>query len=210
MKAEIAVVTVFGKAYYLLVNELKRRNIAFLSLTPQDEVPLDLEVVLTTKKESGLIRHPKVLVFEDGKDPALVVDEAVKLLRGKECYDTIIIGVDPGKTTGIAVLADSDVLDAFTVSGPRRAARSILELSKRTGAKENTVKIGDGAPIYSKELLHLLDKNLSENYTIETVSEAGTNRSFGNVSCRRVARDAMAAVRIAERKGRLFPRRNMQ
>ena len=170
---------------------------------------MDLEVVLTTEKESGLIRHPKILVFEDGADPALVVDEAVKLLHGKEWYDTIVIGVDPGKTTGIAVLADADVLDAFTVSGPRRAARSILELSKKTGAKENTVKVGNGAPTYSKELLHVLDKKLSKEYTIETVSEAGTNRSFSNVSCRRVARDAMAAVRIAERKGRLFPRRNM-
>ncbi len=210
MNAKVAVVTVSGKAYYMLVDELKRRNMAFLSLTPQDEVPLGLEVVITTKEESALIRHPNVLIFEDFKDPAVVIDEAVRLIRGKDCYETIIMGIDPGKTTGIAVLADADVIEAFTVSGLRRAARSILELSKRAKAKENIVKVGDGAPIYSKELLHLLDKNLSEEYTIETVSEAGTNRSFGDGSCRRVARDAMAAVRIAERKGRLFPRGNMQ
>ncbi len=208
MKAEIAVATVSGKAYYLLVNELKRRDISFLSLTPQEVVPLDLSVVLTTEKESGLIRHPNILVFEYGKDPAVVVDEAVKVRRGKECYDTVIIGVDPGKTTGIAVLADADVLDAFTVSGSRRAVRSIVELSKRVGARENTVKVGDGAPIYSRELLHLLDKNLSEDYTIETVIEAGTNRSFNKDTHRKVAKDAMAAVRIAERRGRLFPRRS--
>jgi hypothetical protein len=70
------------------------------------------------------------------------------------------------------------------------------------------VKIGDGAPIYSRELLHLLDKNLSEDYTIETVSEAGTNHSFYDSSYKKVAKDARAAMRIAERKGRVFLRRN--
>ena len=61
-------------------------------------------------------------------------------------------------------------------------------------------------------MIYLLDKSLSEDYIIETVSEAGTNHSFGNARIygTKVAKDALAAVRIAKRKGRIFSRRNVQ
>jgi len=210
MKAKIALVTVSGKAYYMLANELKGRNIAFLSLTPQDDVPLGIRVAITTKEESRLIRHPNVLVYRDEMDPATIVDEAIRMVRGKRGYDAVVVGVDPGKTTGIAVLGDGSVLETFTCSSLEEAVRSILESSKKARAKMNIVKVGDGAPVYAKELLHLLDKNLPEDHVIEIVSEAGTSRSLGDSPHRRGARDAMSAVRIAERRGRVFPRRKAQ
>ncbi len=55
MKAKIAVATVSGKDYYLIVRELKKKKIAFLSLMPDAPIPLDVEVIITTKKEYPLI-----------------------------------------------------------------------------------------------------------------------------------------------------------
>ena len=48
MKTNIAVVTVSGKAYYLILRELKKRKIPFLSLTPKDSIPFNIKVVITT------------------------------------------------------------------------------------------------------------------------------------------------------------------
>jgi hypothetical protein len=53
MKAKIAVMTVCGKDYYLIVNELKRRNMPFLSLRPCDAVPIEIRVAITTEKEKA-------------------------------------------------------------------------------------------------------------------------------------------------------------
>ncbi len=39
MKAKVAVATVQGKVYFLVVNELKERSIPFLSLIPGQSVP---------------------------------------------------------------------------------------------------------------------------------------------------------------------------
>src|SRR3989304_8042156 len=109
MKAKVAVATVSGKAYFLIVNELKEKNIDFLSVVPGEPVPAEAKVVITTEKEKPLISHEKVLVYDAAMEPSGVVNEAVKVLEGKESYEKIVIGIDPGEVTGLAVIADGKV-----------------------------------------------------------------------------------------------------
>jgi len=207
MKAEIAVVTVSGKAYYWLVKELKGRNLPFLSLTPRDHIPLDIKVVITTPEEHHLIKHPNILVFKDESDAAAIVDEAIRVAQGKRNYDRVVIGVDPGKTVGIAVLADGNILETHACSSLEETKSTILKALDKAPATMSTIKIGNGAPVYAKELLYLLDKAVPKGVVIETVSEAGTSRFVKGTIHRREARDLMSAMKIAERKGRVFPRR---
>ena len=111
MKAKIAVVTVCGKDYYLVVNELKRRNTPFLSLTPYESVPIEIEVVITTEKEKPLVKHQRILAFQEGTRPETLINEALKIIQGKEFFEKITIGVDPGEVFGLAVLADGKVVE---------------------------------------------------------------------------------------------------
>lgn len=207
MKAEIALVTVSGKAYYRLVKELKGRNLPFLSLTPRDYVPLDIKVVITTLEERHLIRHPNVLVFEDESDATVIVDEALRVAEGKRNYGRVVIGVDPGKTFGVAVLADGNILETHICSDLEETKSTILKALEKTPAAMTTIKIGNGAPHYAKELLYLLDEATPKGVVIETVSEAGTSRFVKGTIHRRGAKDLISALKIAERKGRAFPRK---
>lgn len=113
MKIEIAVATVHGRAYYKLVNELVRKRLAFLSLKPWDNIPVGIQVVLTTNDESRQISHPHILSLEQKPNPEFVIDEAILIIRGKQRYKKVVIGVDPGKTCGIAILGDNIVLETF-------------------------------------------------------------------------------------------------
>src|SRR5512136_1690243 len=105
MEAKIAVATVSGRAYYFIVNELKARGLDFLSLTPYESVPLTIQVVITTEKERALIKHPNVLVYREETSVSKLIDEATKLVRGRTTFETVTVGVDPGKTFGVAVLS---------------------------------------------------------------------------------------------------------
>ena len=128
MKAEIAVVTVSGKAYYLIVKELKRRNIPFLSLTPNEEVPLEIKVVITTEEEQNLIAHGEVLTLRNGMPLETVVNLALQMASGKE-YGKIVIGVDPGEVFGLAVLADGKVVETcncFSIEETLEKIKNIL------------------------------------------------------------------------------------
>jgi len=206
MKAKIAVATVSGKAYYLLVNELKERGLDFLSLTPQESVPIDIEVVITTAAERHFIKHPKVLVYTSETNPAEVVNEAVRTLQGKKSRETIVVGVDPGKTFGLAVLSDGNVLETATCSSIEETVNTIVNALAKLQAVAHIVKVGNGAPSIAAELLSLLDETLPESVVIEIVSEAGTSRFVGETLHKRGLRDALSAVKIAERRGQPYQR----
>jgi hypothetical protein len=207
MRAKIAVATVSGKAYYLLVNELKKRGIDFLSLVPRESVPLDIEAVITTAAERHLVQHPKILVYEDKTNPATVVDEAVRIIGGKKHYETIVVGVDPGKTFGLAVLSDGNVLETITCSAVDETVSTILDILGKLQSVNRVVRVGNGAPSITTGLLPLLDETLSDDVIIEVVDEAGTSRFVGENLHKRGLRDAFSAVKIAERRGQQYQRK---
>ena len=210
MRAEIAVATVSGKAYYKLVSELKRRSLSFLSLKPTDAVPLDVKVVITTERERRRVKHPQVLVFEEENDPAEIVDKAIRLFQGKTSYGEVLIGVDPGRTFGVAVIGDGRILETANRLSLKETVDAILKALDKVPAEISRVRIGDGATVYTKELLHLLDEALPKETAIEVVCEAGTSQPAKGMAHRREVKNKASAIKIAERKGRIFPRRKLR
>ncbi|MEM3668872.1 MAG: hypothetical protein QXU38_03665 [Candidatus Bathyarchaeia archaeon] len=210
MKANIAVATTSGKAYYLIVNELKRRNLPFLSLIPNEEIPAEIKIVLTTEKERPLIRHENVLVYNEGAEPEELVNEAMRFIHGKEEYERLVIGVDPGEIFGLAVLADGKVVETENCFSVEETVDKIMKSLKNFGkisVASVSVKVGDGVPAYKEKLLELLDDALPLNVTLESVSEVGTDRYLSRTKHRRGLRDIVSAIRIAGRNGQKFPRR---
>jgi hypothetical protein len=210
MKANVAVATVSGRAYYLIVNELKKKNIAFLSLKPDEPIPVGIRVVITTEKEKHLINHEKVLVYKDGADPEEMINNALQAVQGKEHYEKLVIGVDPGEVLGLAVLADGNVIkteNCFSVGETLERIKNILKILENNPAASVFVKIGDGVPKYKEELLLALDDALPRSVVLESVSEAGTSSDLSNAKHRRGLRDIVSAIKIAGRNGHAFQRR---
>jgi hypothetical protein len=208
MKAKVAVATVSGKAYFLIVNKLKERDIPFISLVPGETVPTEVKAVITTDKEKHRIRHEKILVYDSETEPDTVVNEVLKILQGKEVYEKIVIGVDPGEVFGLAVIADGKVNETGNCFSIQEALTKISSVIKNVDVSSTVVsiKIGSGVPAY-KDLLKALDAVLPPEVVLEVVSEAGTNRALNENKHRRGLRDIASAIRIAGRAGHVYPRR---
>lgn len=210
MKAEIAVATVSGKAYYMIVNELRKRGVPFLSLTPAESIPAEIKVVITTQKERCLVNHDGVLVYQNEVEPEMLASEALQIVQGKEYFEKIVIGIDPGEVFGVAVLADGKIIETancFSAKETTDKVKNILKNLKNVPTDYVSVKIGDGVPAYKEKLLRGLDKALPPNVVLESVSEAGTNRNLNETKHRRGLRDIVSAIRIAGRSGHKFQRR---
>jgi hypothetical protein len=208
MKAKVAVATVSGKAYFLIINELKDRNMEFLSIFPGAPVPAEAKVVITTDKEKHLINHERIVVYCDGVAPSSVVNETVKALQGKEAYETIIVGIDPGEVFGLAVVADGKVNETCNCFSVQEILDKVKNVMKDFDASSTvvSVKIGNGVPAY-KTLLEMLDAVLPPEVILEVVSEAGTDRHIDEKKHRRGLRDIVSAIRIAGRTGHVYSRR---
>jgi hypothetical protein len=212
MRASIAVATVSGKAYYLIVSELRRRSIPFISLTPYEPIPVEVKVVLTTEKEKRLIKHEKTLVYDADVDVEAMINNALQTVQGKGCCEKLVIGIDPGEALGLAVLADGKVVMTETCSGVGETlekVRSIIRGLERAPTSSVSVKVGDGVPSCRRELLQALDNTLPEDVMLESVGEAGTSRYRNETKNRRGLIDMVSAIRIAGRNGHEFQRRRL-
>ncbi len=208
MEPQIAIATVSGKAYYLLVSELKRRNLAFLSLIPNDTIPVNVKVVITTMEERSLIKHGEVLEYEENRSPAAIIDEAIRIIKGKRSYDKLIIGIDPGENIfGVAALGDGEIVETKNCYSIDETLNTIEHVLSHTPTSNAIIRIGNGAPSYAEDLLRRLNDALPENVTIESVEEEGTSKSLGETSHRRGKRDVSSATKIAQRHGHTLPRR---
>jgi hypothetical protein len=210
MKARIVVATVSGKAYYLIVNELKNRNIPFISLTPYDPLPMEAKVVITTEKERPLIRHENVLVLREDENVQCLINQVLQQIEGKSGYEEVVIGVDPGEVLGLAVLADGKVIRTENCFGTKEAVdeiERIVKSLKDVSVASITIKVGDGVLEYKEKLLKALDKRLPLDVKLESVSEAGTDRYMSEAKHRRGVRDIVSAIKIAKRSGQEFVRR---
>lgn len=209
MKEKVAVATVDGKAYFLIINALREQQIPFVSLVPGAPVSPEVKVVITTKEESRVIVHDKKLIFQDEQEPNSLVNEAKRILQGKEAYEKIVVGIDQGGAIGLAIIADGNVIEESNCfSVPELVNGIIKNLRNVDSSLTNiTVKIGNGIPVY-KEVLESLDQALAPQVTLEVVSESGTNRPLKDNKHSRKIRHISSAISIASRTGYVFPRRN--
>jgi transcriptional accessory protein Tex/SPT6 len=208
MKAKVAIATVQGKAYFLIVNKLKEKNIPFISLVPGETVPTEVKLVITTEKEKHRISHERVLVYDSETQPDTLADEIRKNLQGKEAYEKIVIGVDPGDVFGVAVVADGKVTETANCFNVQDVLAKISSVTKNVDFSSTVVaiRIGNGVPVY-RDLLEALDSAVTYKILLEVVSEAGTNCHLNEKKHRRGLRDIASAIIIAGRKGYVYPRR---
>jgi hypothetical protein len=208
MKAKVAVATVQGKAYFLIVNKLKERNLPFISLVPGEPVPTEVKAVITTEKEKRRINHEKILVYESETELGSLINEVMKSLQGKEAYEKIVVGIDPGEVFGLAVIADGKVNETANCFSIQEVLKKTENTLKNVDVSSTavTIKIGSGIPTY-KELIEAFDRALPPQVVLQVVSEAGTNRALNHNKHRRGLRDIASAIRIAGRAGHVHPRR---
>jgi hypothetical protein len=209
MSEEVAVLTTSGKAYYRLVNELKKRKIAFLSLKTDENIPHFIKVIITTERKKTVPNSYKTLFYDENEDPIKVIDDLVKILHGKKEYNKVIIGVDPGKRFGFAILGDGIIIKTGSYSNIEKTVQVIAQKMNEVNAKKKIVKVGDGAATFGNALIKYLHKTLPQNIILESVKENGTtSRNYSSFKHRMNIRDEIAAVKISSREGQQIKREN--
>ena len=210
MKEKVAVATVQGKTYFLIVNQLKEQNIPFVSLVPGESVPAKILAAITTEQEKHFVNHHRILVFTGEEELEALVDEVKKVLCGKQYFEKIIVGLDPGVTIGLVALGDGKVIEEGNCFSTKEVIAGIFKVLRNVDFAVTcvSVKIGNGVPVY-KDLLKALDDFLPVQVALEVVGEAGTNKPLKENKHSRGVRHISSATHIAGRVGKTVPRRKL-
>ena len=151
--------------YYELVSLFKKRNLPFVSLTFNDEIPSNVDVIITSSMEKNKIEFDKIISCSPDSNLDNAIDKAILLLYGGK---QLIFGIDPGKNIGIAIFANEKLIRSFVVTSPENAAMKIKQFFEYSEAKEARIKIGNGARIIRNRIINLLQ---DPRIKIEIVNE---------------------------------------
>lgn len=184
--------------YHSIIEEARERQLNILVLNPEEHIPPHVGVIITTEKESENIDfgHDRILIFDNR--PQATLDKALSILFG-ENFNQIIIGIDPGKYPGVAVLGNNKTISVHHVS-----VGDVCPLIKRTMEafvnKNIIVRIGHGARLIRSQLINgILDLGLA----VEMVDETGTTPHLGKGVHGQVISDIIAAINIALIPGKI-------
>jgi hypothetical protein len=195
----VSVATSDSRAYYSILKRLKMTNLHFVSLTPTQARMQRREPVITTKREKEFFGAS--IVIEELDDNPLIMEGQILSKISNRNDRTLLVGIDPGSRIGVVVFYGDSKLGSFTVESLDDLRSRLMGAVKRIPSPKATVKIGDGAPLLSKEIARMIKNDMPE-VLIELVDERGTTRSGSESDG--LTKDQRAAVKIARRKGVQF------
>ncbi len=152
----IGILTSNFRVYYDLISSLRQRNQPFASLTFDEPIPQNIGVIITTSEEGDKIDFPKLIVAD--KDIELTMDIAQRTLKGKEKFEKLMIGIDPGKRPGLAVIGDGEVLTTAQVASPEKVKSEIARALKSYPSKETIIRIGHGDTTHRNRIINSLSE----------------------------------------------------
>jgi hypothetical protein len=168
MEKVIGLLTTDFRLYHDLVKALKRRDLAFMSLSFGDPIPPNVGVVITSEEEMDDIDFECKVACDD---IGMAIAESIRVLKGKKRFEELIIGIDPGAKPGIAVVGDGIVLETRRASSPEEVADITKQVVACYPADFVGLRVGHGDPTNRNRIINSLS---SQEYDIEIVDERGT------------------------------------
>ena len=194
----ICVATSKARAYYALVSRLRKAELPFSSMLPGSDFR-DCELVLTTADEAEQFGVAALALEELDENPGIFKGQVMSRLNG--AGDAILVGVDPGKRTGLAVFYGRTKLAFNTFESTAAVCSRVGAFARALPASRLLVRIGNGNRSIIARFVEGFRKEVP-GAVIEVVDESGT--STASAMMRGIQRDQVAAAKIAFRKGEVI------
>ncbi len=219
---EVGVSTSNGKAYFLIASLLKRLGFPFADVLPRhpqirndgsdNAVPYlerNIKVIITTRRERLQFFGPSIICVEDlGDDVGIARAKILSFLYPAKPHDWFIIGVDPGKRTGVAAFINHREVESSVVHSLDETIARVSALIDNAPDIQKIVKIGSGNIHLAKKIAQILDSRYHDEIRLQLVNESGTSSLSRKRSKSYMTgtRDQRAAKLIAFRDGQDYIR----
>ncbi len=185
--------------YYSVANYLKEEGLSFMSMRIGEPLPVRDTVVITTEKEAVLIEHPRVYYHDN---PMLAARMAIHALKIEKKYGEIVIGIDPGKAIGMAVVGDGRVLSASVLSAVEDVPEELALYLNSYTAERFLIRIGDGdRTVRDRIIAGIWPFGLEMEMVKEQDVKKEGRRAGEFARTRRDASDMAAAIGISMKEG---------
>jgi len=150
--------------YYKIAKFLSERKISYVHLQPEDPIPPDATIVITTEEESSKIDHPNKIAITNESSVDEFLENILVFMRSGGSIEHIIIGVDPGEDPGLVVLNNGIVISAKHLKKPEEVGREVRRILKKYSPKSCIIRVGNLSGIYVYRVLRSFSRILDKQY----------------------------------------------
>ena len=186
----IGILTEDSRLFFDLVKVLKARKLEFRSLEFDSSINFDIGVVLTSEEELASINFQPNIAVPDAYQG---VRMAIQALCSEEKFKEIIIGIDPGKYPGIAVLANGEIIESLQANSMSQCTKIVADMLEVYCYERSRLRIGHGAPESRDQIINKVSQLFS---VVEIVDESSTTKHTKTP-------DIDAAIAIAKSSGHM-------
>ena len=197
----IAVATVSGRSYFKFINILRRLELNYDSILPEEITSSDKRLILTTIRESSKIPTNLVLLEDEfNYHPTIIRAKIVEKLHSGINDTSLVIGIDPGSRTGLSVFYYEKEIESSIYTSTDDLVSHIVRILVGINAQRKIVKVGNGNMKIALHIVNSLNLRFCSHFELEFVDERKTSLKIKNFN-RRGKCDKMSARYITQREG---------
>lgn len=143
---------------------------------PSQSLPRKTDIVITTQAERKYIDFDKVFIPK-AFNRSYLYSNIYLIANGKKKFQQVNIGIDPGKRTGFAVLANNSIiLKTGEYETALEVVKAVIEVYFNIEAEQFKIKIGNKGGTIGEEIRHRINKIFSQKAIMIIVPEKHTTR----------------------------------
>lgn len=183
---KVGVLITDTKLQFEVMEQLRSKDISFEILQPRKKLSRDIGAVMTTEEDRSKITFGRVIICSlDNISSSITEAKAVLASPGR--IISLVIGIDPGRAPGIAVMADQSLVDSAHVDSPEAVAGVVNEFVRVYESDGALVRIGHGDKTRRNRIFNSI---WDLDIPIEIVDERNTSKPSDQT-------DIDAAIEIA-------------
>ncbi|MHA1198184.1 MAG: hypothetical protein ACTSQF_02325 [Candidatus Heimdallarchaeaceae archaeon] len=174
------------------INEIKVNHVL-----PNESIPSNTDVIITTEIEKKELDFKNIFVPK-AFNHYYLFSNILLLAKNKNYFDEIIVGIDPGKTTGFAVLAEKEIVlgegEFYTAVD---AVKEVITVFFNIETSELIIRVGAGGGPIKDEIVRRLNEIFRDKVPIEVVNEDFTSQKRLVRFSKKFSKDVKSAILIA-------------
>jgi len=177
----ISLATMNFRLCHLLREKLSQKGFSIEQLQPGDPPSKDSILIVTTEEESNKknLTYSNMIVLSKVETLNLDNSKIMLGIEGKKIWESLIIGVDPGLTIGVAVITDGCLQSTLETRNIKEAVNFIVLTIKNLAAKMAIIRIGSTGGYRQVLILNELLNVKPEHVDLEVVDELHTTPERG-------------------------------
>ena len=177
------------------IKEIKTNHIL-----PRDSIPTNTDIVITTEIEKQIFKKEKIFIPK-AFNRYYLYSNLILLKNDKKTFKSVIIGIDPGKTTGLAVVANDDILlgvdELFSAVD---TVKEVIKIFFNVEAEEFILKVGEGGGNIKKEIVKRIEQIFHEKIILEVVKEDFTTSNQASLRETNYSKNIKSAILITRKR----------